>query len=100
MDVVFSSVFSHSGLCRLSPDGRMVANNEKYRIIVRNVTTLDIVQVFTCLDAISKLEWSNDSLYILAAQYRKGHVQVWSLEKPNWVCRIDEGLAGLTFVYF
>ena len=24
--------------------------------------------------------------------------QVWSLEKPDWTCKIDEGLAGLAAV--
>jgi WD40 repeat protein len=58
---------------------------------------LQIVQIFTCLDAISRIEWSPDSQMLLAAQYKRALVQMFSLERPTWVCRIDEGPVGLTY---
>ncbi|KAG7227022.1 hypothetical protein INR49_022369 [Caranx melampygus] len=41
------------------------------------------------------MEWSSDSLFILCAMYKRGLVQVWSLEQPDWHCKIDEGSIGL-----
>ncbi|XP_029411705.1 WD repeat-containing protein WRAP73 isoform X2 [Nannospalax galili] len=92
----FSEAFKLSGLlCRFSPDGRYLASCVQYRLVVRDVKTLQILQLYTCLDQIQHIEWSADSLFILCAMYRRGIVQVWSLEQPEWHCKIDEGSAGL-----
>eukprot|EP00128_Syssomonas_multiformis_P011332 Colp12_sorted_trinity150504_noHs@15487 len=42
------------------------------------------------------VEFSPDSAYILCAMHKRGVIQVWSLEQPDWTCKIDEGAAGLT----
>nr|XP_033777660.1 WD repeat-containing protein WRAP73 isoform X5 [Geotrypetes seraphini] len=92
----FSEVFKVSSqLCRFSPDGRYLASCVQYRLVVRDVSTLQILQLYTCLDQIQHVEWSADSLFILCAMYKRGLIQVWSLEQPDWHCKIDEGSAGL-----
>nr|XP_005986097.1 PREDICTED: WD repeat-containing protein WRAP73 isoform X1 [Latimeria chalumnae] len=92
----FSEVLKHSGqLCELSPDGRYLATCVQYRLVVRDVNSLQILHLYTCLDQIQHIEWSSDSLFILSAMYKRGLVQVWSLEQPDWHCKIDEGSAGL-----
>ncbi|XP_025941416.1 WD repeat-containing protein WRAP73 isoform X2 [Apteryx rowi] len=72
-----------------------MASCVQYRLIIRDVNTLQILQLYTCLDQIQYIEWSSDSLFILCAMYKRGIVQVWSLEQPDWHCKIDEGSAGL-----
>nr|XP_036855650.1 WD repeat-containing protein WRAP73 isoform X5 [Manis javanica] len=92
----FSEVFKLSSLlCKFSPDGKYLAACVQYRVVVRDVSTLQVLQLYTCLDQIQHIEWSADSLFILCAMYKRGLVQVWSLEQPEWHCRIDEGSAGL-----
>ncbi|XP_025141592.1 WD repeat-containing protein WRAP73 isoform X5 [Bubalus bubalis] len=92
----FSEVFKLSSLlCKFSPDGKYLASCVQYRLVVRDANTLQILQLYTCLDQIQHLEWSADSLFILCALYKRGLVQVWSLEQPEWHCKIDEGSAGL-----
>uniref|UniRef100_A0A8C8YM67 WD repeat containing, antisense to TP73 n=1 Tax=Prolemur simus TaxID=1328070 RepID=A0A8C8YM67_PROSS len=92
----FSEVFRLSGLlCRFSPDGKYLASCVQYRLVVRDANSLQILQLYTCLDQIQHVEWSADSLFILCAMYKRGLVQVWSLEQPEWHCKIDEGSAGL-----
>ncbi|XP_036297484.1 WD repeat-containing protein WRAP73 isoform X1 [Pipistrellus kuhlii] len=92
----FSEVFKlTSQLCKFSPDGKYLASCAQYRLVVREVRSLQVLQLFTCLDQVQHLEWSADSLFILCAMYKRGLVQVWSLEQPEWHCRIDEGSAGL-----
>ncbi|XP_015738052.1 WD repeat-containing protein WRAP73 isoform X1 [Coturnix japonica] len=92
----FSELFKVSGLLgRFSPDGKCLASCVQYRLIIRDVNTLQILHLYTCLDQIQYIEWSSDSLFILCAMYKRGIVQVWSLEQPDWHCKIDEGSAGL-----
>uniref|UniRef100_A0A4X2ME80 WD repeat containing, antisense to TP73 n=1 Tax=Vombatus ursinus TaxID=29139 RepID=A0A4X2ME80_VOMUR len=92
----FSEVFKLSNqLSKFSPNGKFLASCVQYRLVVRDVSTLQIFQLYTCLDQIHHLEWSADSLFILCAMYKRGLVQVWSLEQPEWHCKIDEGSAGL-----
>ncbi|XP_038677952.1 WD repeat-containing protein WRAP73 isoform X1 [Scyliorhinus canicula] len=92
----FSELFKQSNqLCRLSPDGRYSAVCVQYRLVIRDVHTLQVLHLYTCLDQIQYVEWSADSLFILCAMYKRGLVQVWSLEQPDWHCKIDEGSAGL-----
>ncbi|PIK58350.1 putative WD repeat-containing protein WRAP73 [Apostichopus japonicus] len=95
----FSDLFKQNGhLCRFSPNGSFLANVAQYRLVVRDIKTLQIVQLYTCLDAIQQIEWSSDSRFILCGMYKRGMVQVWSLEQPEWTCKIDEGSAGLKAV--
>lgn len=92
----FSEVFKQSNqLCKVSPDGKYLATCVQYRLVVRDVSNLQILQLYTCLDQISYMDWSSDSLFILCAMYKRGLVQVWSLEQPDWHCKIDEGSIGL-----
>jgi WD repeat-containing protein WRAP73 len=87
----FSELFNQSGANRFSPDGKLLAVCEKTRCAVRDAETLQILCIFPCKDVISKMEWSPDSCYLLCAQYKRRIVQVWSVEKPDWKCTIDEG---------
>lgn len=92
----FSEVFKLSNqLCKFSPDGKYMASCVQYRLVIREVKSLQILQLYTCLDQIQHVEWSADSMFILCAMYKRGIVQVWSLEQPDWHCKIDEGSAGL-----
>ncbi|KAG8568570.1 hypothetical protein GDO81_014066 [Engystomops pustulosus] len=75
--------------------GKYLASCVQYRLVIRDVSTLQILQLYTCLDQIQHAEWSADSMFILCAMYKRGIVQVWSLEQPDWHCKIDEGSAGL-----
>ncbi|MGH0163040.1 UNVERIFIED_CONTAM: hypothetical protein FKN15_044234 [Acipenser sinensis] len=51
----FSEVFKHSNqLCRFSPDGKYLATCVQYRLVVRDVNTLQILHLYTCLDQIQQ----------------------------------------------
>ncbi|CAM9190897.1 unnamed protein product [Discosporangium mesarthrocarpum] len=41
------------------------------------------------------MEWDSDSELILCALYKRSLVEVFSLSRPDWHCRIREGMAGM-----
>lgn len=97
----FSELFRQtSQLCKFSPDGKYLAAVVEFRLIVRDVDTFQIQNLYSCLDTIQCIEWSSDSQFILCGLYKRGVVQVWSIEQPDWNCKIDEGSAGLCGVHW
>ncbi|OIV90622.1 hypothetical protein TanjilG_01703 [Lupinus angustifolius] len=58
---------------------------------------MQVVQLFSCLDKISYIEWALDSEYILCGLYKRPMIQAWSLSQPEWTCKIDEGPAGIAY---
>lgn len=100
-EVQFSSPHQQSaGLVVFSPDGRLVASAAAYRLVVREVATLEIVQIFSCADVIEHVDWSFDSIYVVCGIFKRGLAQVWSVLQPEWYCKVDEGPVGLSFVRF
>lgn len=95
----FSELFRQSNqLCKFSPDGKYLASVVEFRLIIRDVDSFQIQNLYSCLDTIQYIEWSADSQFILCGLFKRGIVQVWSLEQPDWNCKIDEGSAGLCSV--
>ncbi|XP_047138743.1 WD repeat-containing protein WRAP73 isoform X1 [Hydra vulgaris] len=92
----FSETFKQSSyLCKFSPDNNYIANATSYRLIIRDVKSLQVKAHFSCLDNINHVEWASDSMYVLCALFKRGFIQVWSLENPSWICKIDHGSIGL-----
>lgn len=91
----FSESYRASLLPAYSGDGRYIAAAVEYRLVIREVESLKVVQIYSCLDKIHRIEWSANGKYILCGLYSRGIVQVWSVEDPEWTCKIDEGPAGI-----
>jgi hypothetical protein len=53
----FSLFHGHGGssLCKFSPDGTLLATAAKFRLVVRNSESLEIVHIFSCLDNIQSI---------------------------------------------
>ncbi|KAJ4457612.1 putative WD-repeat protein [Paratrimastix pyriformis] len=82
------------GTPKFSPDGIYCAASNGLRVTIRKLATLEEIRSFTCLDKIETLDWSPDSQYILCGLFRRGIVQVWSIDSPDWWCKIDPGPSG------
>ena len=95
--VDFSDKAPFSGpLPCFSPNGKYVALAQDYRLVVRQVETLAVVGLHSCLDRIESLSWSPGGDLVLCVMPKRGTVQVFSLEDPEWSCSITEGLAGIS----
>ncbi|KAL8141458.1 hypothetical protein V2J09_014490 [Rumex salicifolius] len=93
----FTDPYKHTGPCCFSPNSRFLAVAVDYRLVIRDVLSLKVVQLFSCVDKISYIEWALDSEYILCGLYKRPMIQAWSLSQPEWTCKIDEGPSGIAY---
>lgn len=53
----FSDLFKQtSQICEYSPNAKYLANVVQFRLIVRDLNSLEIVNMYTCLDTINYIE--------------------------------------------
>lgn len=62
-----------------SPDGRFLATSVEYRLIIREVESLRVVQIYACLDRVEELSWSANSLYVLCGLPKRGILQLFAV---------------------
>ncbi|CAF1490094.1 unnamed protein product [Adineta steineri] len=80
----FSELFKvTSRQCSFSPDGEYIACVNQYRLVIRSSTTLEIINLFACIDTIETIEWSYDLRLILAGLIKRNGVQIFSLDNPE-----------------
>ena len=78
-----------------SPDARLLAAADGFRLVVRDAESLAVVCLASCLDRIESLAWAPDSDHILCGLLRRATVQVFCASDPEWACTIAEGPAGV-----
>lgn len=85
----------------LSPNGAFIASiSSGNRLTIRSTDTLEVAQIFQCVDKIEKIEISPDSCYVMCALLSRNVIQVFSIEDKDWKCRINEGVAGVVNAYW
>lgn len=94
VDFSEKTIFTGPHPC-FSPDKKHVALAQDFRLVIRDVETLAVVGLFSCLDRIEALAWSPSGEHILCGMYKRGTVQVFSIVDQEWTCCITEGLAGI-----
>lgn len=93
----FTDAYKQTGPSCFSPNSQFLAVAVDYRLVIRDALSLKVVQLFSCVDKISYIEWARDSEYILCGLYKRPMIQAWSLSQPEWTCKIDEGAAGIAY---
>ncbi len=58
------------------------------------------IQSFTFVDVVNQLEWAPNSQLILVSIAKRSLCYVRNIYDPDWHCKIDEGLSGLSFARF
>jgi WD40 repeat protein len=63
--------------------------------VVRETSTLQILQLYNCLDTIQQIEFSNDSNLVLVASFKLATLQVFNVNDDQWTAQIEQGQIGL-----
>lgn len=85
-----------AGLCSFSPSGYLLA-----AVIGRKITIQETgsdsegTLVFLCADNVEYIEWSADSQLILSCCASQAQLEVWSVHRPEWKCRVQAGAFGI-----
>ena len=58
------------------------------------------IQSFTFVDIVSHLQWAPNSSLILVTIAKRNLCYVRNIYEPDWNCKIDEGLSGLSQAVF
>ncbi|EEC12913.1 WD-repeat protein, putative [Ixodes scapularis] len=97
----FSRVFKSYHLqSKFSPDGRFLAVPYASKVIVYNPSPFQEVTTFSNAENVDRVEWSPDSILLMCVSLKRKFLQVWSLEDPQWKCKISEGPFGITGAYW
>ena len=92
----FSIPIKYSGSFSYSPNNKYFAIIKGTEIHVYDSQSLSFTQKFTFNDVITNSEWSQDSNLLLISFNKQTFCEVKSLDSQDWICRIDEGIAGLS----
>ena len=97
MSCQFSAPFAYSNrnVCS-SPSSKLLASAVGSNVSVRDMSTLEVIHIFTCIDKVETLQFSPDSEYLMCGMYARCAIQVFSMADPQWKCRINESVAGIT----
>lgn len=99
---------SSSNLCAWSPNGRYLAVvSAKSRLVLRDAASLDVLRTEIILttetnSTVSSIEFSPDSQFILASDFKNGLSFVYRTssdkESSTWKAKIIEGIAGISHI--
>lgn len=93
----FSDILPGITNALFSPDNTLAAVTNGSKIIIKNLPTLENIQVFSFPEQVSHIEFSPDSKYILAVMCEKNMVEARSISEEDWLCKIEDNLCGLVF---
>lgn len=100
MSITFSNTIKCSGNAAYSPNDKYFAVTRSLDLLIYETATLKQVNKFSFCDYIEKIQWSNDSNLILIGLFKRGIVEVKQIKKPEWICRLDDGLIGISSAIF
>ena len=100
------------GLCSWSPNGRYLAVvSSQTRLVIRDSSDLQVIRSEVVLfsnqesshhdqNNINKIQFSPDSEFIFAANFKLGVTQVFRVLHSDWKAKITEGPGGLVDIIF
>lgn len=107
------AVSMNGGLCSWSPNGRYIALvASRARLIIRDSSDLQVLRsevvIFSAnensqssdVNVINKIQFSADSEFIFAANFKLGVTQVFRVLHSDWKAKITEGPGGLVDINF
>lgn len=83
-----------------SPNGLLIANVFKNKVMIRIGSSLQIIRDFICDQPPQWLGWSPNSKFIACGNFEQSQVQIFCIELGDWSCRLKHGLQGLSCIFW
>ena len=98
--LTFSNKRKYSGNIAFSPDSNFFAISKGIQLVLYSSQLLKPIKIYTFIDFIEDIKWSNDNQLILIGLYKRNRCEIRSLQNDNYFCTIDEGVQGMSYALF
>ena len=88
--LIFSNKRKFSGNFSFSPNSFFFSISKGVQLVVYSNQALKPIKIFTFIDFIEDIQWSNDSQLILIGLYKRNICEVRSIQNENYKCTINE----------
>ena len=94
--LTFSNKRKYSGQIIFSSDSNFFAISKGVQLVVYSTQLLKPIKIYTFIDFIEDIKWSNDNNLLLVGLYRRNRCEIRNIQKDNYLCTIDEGIQGIS----
>ena len=96
----FSNKRKYSNQISFSPNSFYFAISKDIQLVIYSSQSLKPVKIYTFIDFIEDIKWSNSSELILIGIYKRNRCEIRNILNDNFICTIDEGLQGMSNALF
>ena len=98
--LTFSNKRKYSGNFAFSPDSNFFAISKGIQLVIYSIQILKPIKIYTFIDFIEDIKWSNDNQLILIGLYKRNRCEIRNIQNDNYLCTIDEGIQGMSYSLF
>ena len=98
--LTFSNKRKYSGNFSFSPDSNFFAISKGVQVVVYSTQILKPIKIYTFIDFIEDLKWSNNSQLLLIGIYKRNRCEIRNIQNDNYLCTIDDGIQGMSYALF
>ena len=96
----FSNKRKYSNQISFSPNSFYFAISKGIQLVIYSCQTLKPIKIYTFIDFIEDIKWSNSNKLILIGIYKRNRCEIRNIENDNFICTIDEGVQGMSNALF
>ena len=96
----FSNKRKYSNQISFSPNSFYFAISKGIQLVIYSCQSLKPIKLYSFIDFIEDLKWSNNSNLILIGIYKRNRCEIRNIENDNFICSIDEGIQGMSNALF
>ena len=96
----FSNKRKYSNQISFSPNSFYFAISKGIQLVIYSCQSLKPVKIYSFIDFIEEIKWSNSSNLILIGIYKRNRCEIRNIENDNFICSIDEGIQGMSNTLF
>ena len=96
----FSNKRKYSNQISFSQNSFYFAISKGIQLVIYSSQSLKPVKIYTFIDFIEDIKWSNSSELILIGIYKRNRCEIRNILNDNFICTIDEGLQGMSNALF